>query len=200
MNKNQHRFFLLFFALVTGLFAEAQMAQPTFTVKQPSFKRDSFFITKFGAKADGITLNTAAINNAITTANQRGGGVVVIPAGLWLTGPVVLKSNVNLHLQKSALLQFTDDFTQYPLIEANWEGLPQMRNQSPISATNATNIAITGSGIIDGNGDAWRMVKKEKLTESNWKKLVASGGVLDEKQRIWYPSESALKGSTLQNP
>ena len=116
--------------------------------------------------------------------------MVLIPAGMWLTGPIVLKSNVNLHLQKNAVLQFTEDFNQYPLVEGNWEGLPQMRNQSPISATNATNIAITGFGIIDGAGDAWRMVKKEKLTESNWKKLLASGGVLSDDKKTWYPTEN----------
>jgi polygalacturonase len=60
---------------------------------------------------------------------------------------------------------FSADFNEYQLVEGNWEGLPQMRNQSPISATNQTNIAITGKGIIDGNGEAWRMVKKEKTTE-----------------------------------
>ena len=71
-------------------------------VKQTSFKKDSFYITKYGAKADGITLNTNAINTAINECSKKGGGVVVVPAGLWLTGPVELKSNVNLHLQKSA--------------------------------------------------------------------------------------------------
>ncbi len=69
---------------------------------------------------------------------------MVIPAGLWISGPVVLKSNVNLHLQRNALLQFTTDFNQYKLVEGNWEGLPQMRNQSPISASNQENIGITG--------------------------------------------------------
>ena len=75
-----------------------------------------------------------------------------------------------------------------------------MRNQSPVSAENANNIAITGYGIIDGSGDAWRMVKKEKLTESQWKKLVASGGVLSEDKKSWYPSEKSIKGSMLKNP
>jgi polygalacturonase len=124
----------------------------------------------------------------------------VIPAGLWLTGPVVLKSNVNLHLQKNSLLQFSSDFNQYALVEGNWEGVPQMRNQSPISATNAQNIAITGFGIVDGAGDAWRMVKKDKLTETQWKKLLSSGGVLSADKKTWYPTEKSLKGSTLDNP
>jgi polygalacturonase len=75
-----------------------------------------------------------------------------------------------------------------------------MRNQSPLSATNATNIAITGFGIIDGNGDAWRMVKKDKLTESQWKKLTASGGVLSDDKKTWYPTEKSFKGSKLKNP
>jgi polygalacturonase len=169
-------------------------------VKQPAFKKDSFFVTKYGAKADGITLNTNMINSAISDCNKKGGGIVVIPAGLWLTGPIELKSNVNLHLQKNALLQFTDDLNQYKLVAGNWEGLPQMRNQSPLSATGATNIAITGFGIIDGNGDAWRMVKKDKLTETQWKKLVASGGVLSEDKKTWYPTEKSVKGSALKNP
>ena len=75
-----------------------------------------------------------------------------------------------------------------------------MRNQSPFSAEGAVNIAITGKGIIDGNGDAWRMVKKDKLTESNWKKLVASGGLLSADKKTWYPSEKSFKGSQLKNP
>lgn len=73
---------------------------------------------------------------------------------------ISFKNNINLYLATGATLLFTKDFDQYPLVKANWEGLPQMRNQSPISATDATNIAITGKGIIDGNGDAWRMVKR----------------------------------------
>ncbi|HEY6956471.1 MAG TPA: glycoside hydrolase family 28 protein [Flavisolibacter sp.] len=170
------------------------------SVKEPEFKKDSFYITKYGAKADGITLNTSSIQNAIDDCSKKGGGIVVVPAGFWLTGPIELKSNVNLHLKKAALLQFTKDFSQYKLVSGNWEGLAQMRNQSPLSAANAQNIAITGFGIIDGNGDAWRMVKKDKLTETQWQKLVASGGVLSADKKTWYPSEKSVKGSTLKNP
>ncbi|MBK8951017.1 MAG: glycoside hydrolase family 28 protein [Chitinophagaceae bacterium] len=166
-------------------------------VISPKFRKDTISIAKFGAVPDGYTLNTKSINDAINTVNKKGGGVVLVPAGLWLTGPVVIKSNVNLHLAQGATLLFTADKSQYPLITANWEGLPQMRNQSPVSATNAVNIAITGKGIIDGNGDPWRAVKSDKLTASQWKKLVASGGVLSEDKKTWYPSESFLKGSKM---
>ncbi len=169
-------------------------------VEVPVFKADTFNVVKYGAVSDGITLNTASINTAITACSENGGGVVLIPAGLWLTGPVELKSNVNLHLASDAVLSFTKDFNQYKLIETSWEGVGAMRNQSPISGTNLENIAITGNGIVDGNGDAWRMVKKDKLTASQWEKLLASGGALSTDKKTWYPSEKSLKGSISKSP
>ena len=133
----------------------------SFKVSLPVFRKDTFNIAKFGAVADGFTLNSKAIQAAIDVCSKKGGGVVFVPGGLWLTGPIELKSNVNLHIQRDAILQFSDDLSVYKIVEMNWEGLDGFRNQSPISATNAINIAITGSGIVDGNGDAWRMVKKD---------------------------------------
>lgn len=149
-------FLIVFFSLSSALIGQNVAATHKMEpkVEQTTFKKDTFNINKYGAKSDGIFLNTTAINEAIADCNKQGGGVVLIPLGFWLTGPVVIQSNVNLHLQKNALLQFTNDFTQYPLVKSNWEGLPQMRNQSPLSANNAQNIAITGFGIIDGWGDA----------------------------------------------
>lgn len=145
-------------------------------------------------------MNTRAINLAIDEQHKKGGGVVLIPKGLWSTGPIELKSNVNLHLAAGAMLVFSGDFNQYKLVEGNWEGLPQMRNQSPISASGQTNIAITGKGILDGNGAAWRQVKREKLTDGQWNKLVASGGIVSEDKKTWYPTLSNLKGSREKNP
>lgn len=188
----------LIFLFLNGTGYGQQLQLPE--VQQVSFRNDTFNIIQFGAVPDGITLNTKAINDAISACHQKGGGVVLIPEGLWLSGPLVLKSNVNLHLVRNALLEFSKDFDQYPLVKSNWEGVPQMRNQSPVSAVNETNIAITGFGVIDGNGDAWRMVKKSKLSSSQWKKLVASGGVLDDEKKIWYPTLKSLKGAALKNP
>jgi polygalacturonase len=163
-------------------------------VGSPVFKKDTFNILKYGAKSDGHTLNTNSINKAIAVCSSKGGGVVLIPQGLWLTGPVVMKSNVNLHVSRAALLQFTDDKSQYKLVEGNYEGHAAVRNESPISGTNLENIAITGDGIIDGHGEVWRAISKERLTEAEWKKLVASGGVVSENGKSWYPSESYVNG------
>jgi polygalacturonase len=189
----------LFSPVFISLFAICQQGKLP-VILSPSFKKDTLIISKTGAVGDGQTLNTQSINTAIDAMNKKGGGVVLVPAGLWLTGPVVLKSNVNLHIATGATLLFTADFNEYMLVAGNWEGLPQMRNQSPISATGAVNIAITGKGIIDGNGDAWRMVKKDKLNETQWKKKIADGGILSEDKKTWYPSEKSLAGSKLQNP
>ena len=164
-------------------------------VEQPVFPDYTRSITEFGAIADGITLNTEAFAKAIDAVAQQGGGTVTVPAGLWLTGPIVLKSNINLHLEENALVLFTADHTQYPIIKTSFEGLETRRCQSPISANGAENIAITGKGVMDGNGDTWRPVKKGKMTSSQWKKLVASGGVLNEKGDVWYPSEGSIKGA-----
>ena len=192
MRKISFTYLFIFFSILG--FAQKT---PRFVVPTPKFKKDTISIKKFGAVADGNFLNTKAINGAISAMNKKGGGVVLIPSGLWLTGPIVLKSNINLHLANGATLLFTADKNEYSLIKANWEGLPQMRNQSPVSATNENNIAITGTGIIDGNGDVWRAVKSDKLTESQWKKKIASGGVLSDDKKTWYPSESFMKGSKM---
>lgn len=192
---------ILFSFFLIVQIASAQFGRKLPVVITPKFKKDTLSIVKYGAIADGYTLNTKSINIAIDAMTKKGGGVVLVPPGLWLTGPVVLKNNINLHLAAGATLLFTTYKSQYMLVAANWEGLPQMRNQSPISATGASNIAITGKGIIDGNGDAWRAVKKDKLTETQWNKLVTSGGVMSDDQKTWYPSAQFMKASKMSaNP
>ena len=158
-------------------------------IQQPVFKKDTFNIVKYGAVADGIKLNTESIRKAIEDCNKNGGGMVLIPAGLWVTGPVEMKSNVNLHLQHGAQLLFTADKSQYPIVEGYYEGKSAARNQSPIWGVNLESIAITGKGIIDGNGDVWRAVNRRQLTEDQWKEKVASGGVVSDDSKVWYPSQ-----------
>ncbi len=196
MKRFCHNLLLL---IVSGI-SLPSIGQPLPKVQVPTFKKDTFNIKKFGAIADGMTLNTVSINSAIDACNKNGGGTVLVPNGFWLTGPIVIKSNVDLHISRGAVLQFTSDFDQYPLVEGNFEGVPAFRNQSPLSATNAENIAVTGDGVIDGNGDAWRMVKRDKQTETQWKKLVASGGSLSEDGKTWYPTQKTVLGSKTKEP
>ena len=169
-------------------------------VSTPVFKKDTFNIISYGAVSSSNTLNTGAIQQAIDMAAKQGGGMVLVPSGFWLTGPIKLLSNVNLHISSGAVLQFSNKPKDFPLIRTNWEGVDAIRAQSPISAKGQRNIAITGSGIIDGAGEAWRPVKKGKLTAGEWDKLIHSGGILDSKKETWYPSEGALKASNMDRP
>lgn len=164
-------------------------------VEQPSFPAYEVNIVDFGARNGATVINTEAINNAIKDVNAKGGGKVIIPEGLWLTGPIEILSNVNLYTERNSLVVFTNNFEAYPIIETSFEGMNTRRCQSPISARNAENIAITGFGVFDGAGDSWRPVKKEKLTERQWDNLVKSGGVVDAAGKIWYPTAGALKGA-----
>jgi DNA sulfur modification protein DndE len=166
----------------------------------PHFKRDTFNILNYGAVADGLTLNSAAINKTIEACAINGGGTVVIPRGSFVSGPILIKSNINLHLDKGALLIFTPDFNQYPLVVSTFEGVDAVRCQSPVTAENIENIAITGEGILNGNGFYWRPLKKDKLSESEWKGHIKKyGGVLTDDKKTWYSSAKALKGSLTNN-
>ncbi|TDW96430.1 pectinesterase family protein [Dinghuibacter silviterrae] len=159
--------------------------------------RDTVSIVTFGAQPGKLA--TVGIQAAIDACNRQGGGAVLVPAGTWLTGPLVLKSGVDLHLAKGAVLQFTRDFDAYPLVRGNWEGREAVRNQSPISATGADHISITGDGVIDGGGDAWRPLKQSKAPADVWARQIRTG-VLSPGGKTWWPSASALKGSETKDP
>ncbi len=151
-------------------------------------------IKDFGAVGDGITLNTEAFAKAIDALAQKGGGKLVVPQGVWHTGPIVLKSHINLHLHAGAVILFAADETLYPLLNTSFEGLDTRRCQSPLSANGVTDIAITGKGVIDGNGQYWRPVKKAKVTENHWKSLLAIPGSQEMKPGYWVPSAGYAKG------
>jgi polygalacturonase len=105
----------------------------------------------FGAKADGATKDTVAIQSAIDACAAQGGGTVKLTAGTYLSAPIVLKSNITLHLDKGATLLGSPDHGDYPdKVEFK---LPAV--QSLVSATNAENVAIEGDGVIDGQGESW---------------------------------------------
>lgn len=160
----------------------------------PQIPDRSFTLTDFGAVGDGLTDNTDAFQRAIQACSEAGGGRVMIPAGLWLTGPLKLASRLELHTEAGAVVLFTKDFEQYPLVMSTFEGIPSVRCQSPLDAEGLEHIALTGEGVFDGNGEAWRPVKRWKMTGPQWEKLVKSGGVTDREGEFWWPSEAAMNG------
>jgi len=120
-------------------------------INAPTFPDRDFPITDFGATA-GIDA-TAAIRAAIEACHAAGGGRVVVPAGEWGTGAIHLKSNVNLHVSKGAVLLFSFDLANYPVVFTRWEGVECMNYSPFIYAFEQENIAITGEGTLDGGAD-----------------------------------------------
>ena len=184
--KNQYQY----------LYKDLQFSMPL--VKVPVFKNNKVSVEKFGGVGDGITLNTNAFAKAMDALAAKGGGTLIVPKGIWFTGPIVFRSNINMHLEKGAVILFSPDFNLYPIVETIFEGLDTRRCQSPISGRNLVNVAITGQGSINGYGEAWRPLKKNKVTASQWKKMIGAGGVVKNND-TWYPSESSFKGSQISD-
>jgi len=124
----------------------------------PHFPNKEFDVTKFGAVGDSVTDCTQAFAEAIGKCSKAGGGRVVVPQGTYLTGAIHLKSNVNLHVAKGATIRFSTDPKKYlPAVFARWEGIECMNYSPLIYAFEQKNIAVTGEGILDGQGSetAW---------------------------------------------
>jgi len=174
-------------------------------IKVPTFPDTDFVVTEFGAKGDGITDCTKAINDAVKACAKAGGGKVVIPKGTFKTGPVHLLSNVNLHIKEGATLSFYTDPERFlPRVFTRWEGT-EMMNYSPlIYAYKQMNIAVTGKGTIDGGGDKetwwpWKGKKyghKKDEFDRDAMKALADKGVPPEQR--WIKGTSHLRPSFVQ--
>ena len=166
-------------------------------VTAPVFPDRTVDIRDHGAVGDGTTLNTASIARAIAACAEAGGGHVLIPRGTWLTGAIHLKSNIDLHLEAEAVLRFSTNPDDYlPVVFTRWAGV-ECYNYSPlIYARDCTNIAVTGAGQLDGQGEPWwPWVKKENASHSrSWSPLMEMGRVntpLD--QRVFGTPERGLR-------
>jgi polygalacturonase len=163
-------------------------------VAAPKIPHRTVSLAEFGGVGDGVTLNSDAFARAIAKLSALGGGRLVVPPGIWFTGPIRLCSHLDLHLERGALIRFSGDWNLYPLTVIERKGEKEVDSISPVFGQGLEDVAITGEGILDGGGDAWRPVKKSKLDEGEWKALVKSGGVLDEKGAMWWPSREAMAG------
>ena len=161
-------------------------------------------LTEVGGVGDGITLNTEAFSRGISKLTKMGGGRLNVPEGIWLTGPIALKDNIELHLDKNAIIYFSPDKRLYVDAEGK-----SRRAEPCIKAISRKNIAITGQGVIDGNGEQWRPVKRSKMSDVEWKQYLERGGEVTEKGDLWYPwkmksgypdiAETAVKQEGMRN-
>ncbi len=173
MNNNSHPFFLnkvkSSFLLLVALSVFCTMtsqAQQTITSKDawakfpeiikgittPVFQDKVFNILDFGARPDGVFDNTVAIKKAIEKCTKKGGGVVLVPAGKYFTGPIHLDNNVNLHLAEGAEILFNTDPAVFPIVHTTFEGTECMNYSPLIYAYNKQNVAVTGKGTLNGQG------------------------------------------------
>jgi polygalacturonase len=167
-------------------------------VEAPSFPDRVLDVRDYGAVDDGSTLNTQAFRQAVEACHIMGGGVVWVPAGIWLTGPIHLRSNVNLRPEKDALVRFSAQPADYlPVVFTRWEGV-ECFNYSPfIYAHDCENIAVTGEGAFDGQGEAWWHWKKLQQAAAKTLYDAEFDGIPVEK-RIYGTEEAALRPQFLQ--
>ncbi len=129
---------------------------PMAELTRPQFPDQVFDIRDFGARAESNFKNTDAIHRAIEAAHAAGGGKVLIPKGEWLTGPIHLKSNINLHIAEGAVVLFSEDLEDYlPVVIQRHEGVEAYNYSPMIYAFEVENVAVTGKGTLDGQGDHW---------------------------------------------
>jgi len=150
-------------------------------VSRPVIPANELSLTEAGGVGDGVTLNTEAFKKGISELSKKGGGRLNVPLGVWLTGPIQLKDNIELHLDKNAIILMSPD-------KSLFKNEKSSRSFNGISAKKCKNIAITGEGIIDGNGAHWRPVKRQKVSDVEWKMYKnVIGGVEADGGKLWYP-------------
>lgn len=169
-----------------------EMKAPAFVsqkVALPKIPKYSVNIKDFGGVGDGGTMNTDAFAEAMKQLASKGGGRLVVPAGIWLTGPIQFENNTELHVEQGSLVLFTTDFDAYPEVNTIYEGNSSNRKMAPLWAYKKHDVAITGPGAFDGQGQAWRPSKKGKFTDSQWKELTSGKGIVEK--NVWYPDAKA---------
>lgn len=133
-------------------------------------------IVDHGADRSGKIKCTNVINNLIDSLSGSGGGTLVFPAGTFLTGPIVMKSNITLYLDAGSVVSFSDDFDDYlPMVRSRWEDVRVKNFKSQIYAYQCENISIRGDGRFEGNGRKWwdfmRSVMSGQTVDNKWQEI-----------------------------
>jgi polygalacturonase len=169
-------------AFVSSLAAETS-APPASAASKVSLN-----VRDFGAKGDGQTKDTAAVQKALNACATAGGGIVTVPAGNYLMGSVVVGSHTTLQLERGANLSGSSDIADYPLVRVRWEGEFRQGHRALISAEKADNVTITGRGSIIGpplNVSQLRNPRGPALIEIGNGTNVTLSGFTTQYQRLW---------------
>ena len=161
----------LFVLLAAGFARGAEVALVVIPDRQVT-------LTDFGGVSDGVTSNTEAFRKAIAALDKQGGGTLLVPEGVFLTGPIVLKNCIDLHLERGAVILLSPDKREF---------LEKGKVRPGISASKRHDVRISGEGIIDGNGAWWRAVKRSKVSDTEWKEFLKMGGTVTDDGTLWYP-------------
>ena len=171
----------------------------------PKFNDLTVSILDFGAVADNKTNASIAINKAIEHVSANGGGRVIVPAGVYFSKPITMQSNVNLHLDKGARINFTDKLEDFlPVVFTRIEGIRCYSFHPLIYGENLENVAITGEGTFNGNGKWWWESDKRKnagvrasgAASGDLIAMAAAGVPIEE--RIFNTDESGMRPYFLQ--
>ncbi|UUW08171.1 glycoside hydrolase family 28 protein [Flavobacterium plurextorum] len=144
------------------------------SIPETHFPDKTYNIKDFGAVADAKTSNTLVFEKAIKACASNGGGKVLVPNGKYLTGPIHLESNVNLHLEDNAEILFSLNPKEYPIVHTSWEGTEVMNYSPLIYAKNKTNVAVTGKGTLNGQADSTNWWIWSGGKNYGWKKGIPS--------------------------
>ncbi|MEI6945855.1 glycoside hydrolase family 28 protein [Paraflavisolibacter sp. H34] len=129
----------------------------------PSNRQKTYIVTDFGAVGDGRTLNTTAIQQTIDRCAREGGGRVVVPAGIFVSGALFLKKGVALRVEKEGVLKGSVNRDDYPMVATRWEGTEMNYMCALVNADSLDGVSLTGEGTIDGSGDSWlEMIRNER--------------------------------------
>jgi len=169
-------------------------------IASPTFRDNTCNIVDYGAEENSMPKNTLAFKKAIADCASMGGGVVLVPSGTWITGAIHLKDNINLHITKESTILFSGNPTDYlPVVKTRFIGL-ELYNYSPmIYAKDCQNIAITGKGTIDGNGqsDKWKpFIKNQKKAIKKLYAMTLTNTPVSE--RIFGTAADSLRPSLIQ--
>ena len=189
MKKNILFILLLFTSMATFAgndYAKYYQGLPKLmpTVVAPTIPDNNVSIIECGGIGDGITMNTIAFQKAISKLSKLGGGHLNVPAGIYLTGLISLKDNIDLHIERNAMILLSPDKKDHFKTE---DGATDNKPTPGINASNRKNISITGEGTIDGNGKWWRAAKHSKVSDTEWNQFKLMGGTISANGELWYP-------------